>query len=103
MQRLIEQPTGDGEVREDARVLGRVHYHLSVYQHFSPVEGQPVPGSVEVEGRLTALDALDFADLQGRRVELTLYLNDGRALEFLVSDADGAIHSTGRSLYDVPI
>jgi len=103
MQRLIEQPTGDGEVLEGARRLGRVHYHLSVYQHFSEVEDQPVPAGLEVEGRLKALDLLDFADLQQRRVELTLHLNDGRALEFMVADPTGAIRSTGRSLYEIPV
>ncbi len=35
MQRLVEQPVDEGDVIEGATHLGRVHYHLSVYQHFS--------------------------------------------------------------------
>ena len=34
MQRLVEQPTDEGEVFDGGDRLGRVHYHLSVYQHF---------------------------------------------------------------------
>jgi hypothetical protein len=99
MQRLIEQPTGDGEVLEGSRRLGRVHYHLSIYQQFSEVESEPVPASLEVEGRLTTLDLFDLKELLQRRAELTLRLSDGRALEFVIADATGAIRSTGRSLY----
>lgn len=43
MQRLIEQPTGDGEILQGRARLGRVHYHLSVYRRFSQVEDEPVP------------------------------------------------------------
>ena len=100
MQRLVEQPTGDGEVLEGSRRLGRVHYHLSIYQQFSEIESEPVAPSLEVEGRLTPLDLFDLAGLRQRRSELTLRLSDGRALEFVVADASGAIRSTGRSLYD---
>lgn len=99
MQRLIDQPTGDGEVFEGPRRLGRVHYHLSVYQQFSEVESESVPASLEVEGRLTPLDLFDLAELRHRRAELTLRLSDGRLLECLIADAAGAIRSTGRGLY----
>ena len=37
MRRLVEQPTEDGPV-----CVGRVHYHLSVYQHFSNSEDESV-------------------------------------------------------------
>jgi hypothetical protein len=40
VQRLIEQPTGDGDVLEGRACLGRIHYHLSVYQHFSQIEDE---------------------------------------------------------------
>lgn len=98
MQRLIEQPTGDGDILERRARLGRVHYHLSVYQHFSQVEEEPVRVSLDVEGRITSSNALDLAALNQRRTELTLRLADGRLLEFLMADGVGTIRSTGRGL-----
>lgn len=99
MQRLIEQPTGDGDILQGRARLGRVHFHLSVYQHFSQVEDEPVPASLHVEGRIMALDVLDLAALHQRRVELTLRLSDGRLLDFSIADGVGTIRSTGRGLY----
>ena len=99
MQRLIEQPTGDGDILQGGARLGRVHYHLSVYQHFSQFADEPIPASLDVEGRITALDVLDLAALHQRRVELTLRLPDGRLLDFSMADGVGTIRSTGRRLY----
>ena len=99
MQRLVEQPADDGDVFDGFARLGRVHYHLAVYQHFSEVEGESVPADVEVEGRITALDDLDVIQLHGRAPELTLHLSDGRRLDFLIANEGGTIRSTGRGLY----
>ena len=52
--------------RHCCRFLGRVHYHLAVYQHFSD-EGEPVPANLEVEGRITGPDDLDIPGLHRRR------------------------------------
>jgi len=98
MQRLIEQPVGEGEVFEENGRVGRVHYHLAVYQHFSEA-GEPVPANFEVEGRITAQDDLDVAGLHRLGLELTLRLTDGRALDFRIVHEDGTIHSTARGLY----
>jgi hypothetical protein len=98
MQRLIEQPVGDGDVFEANGPVGRVHYHLDVYQHFSDA-GEPVPAHFEVEGRVTAHHALDIAGLHRLGLELTLRLADGRALDFRIVHEDGTIHSTARGLY----
>ena len=99
MQRLIEQPVDQGDVLEGGTRLGRVHYHLSVYQHFS--EDEELTGAVhfDVEGHITSLEALDLPDLHRRRAELTLQLADGRVLDFSVMDREGAIRSTARGLY----
>jgi hypothetical protein len=97
MQRLVEQPTEDGDVFAGRVCLGRAHYHLSVYQHFSDNEDESVPADLDVEGRLMPLDDLDLLDHRG--VELTLRLADGRTLDFSVVDDDGRIRSTGRGLY----
>jgi hypothetical protein len=98
MQRLIEQPVGDGELFEEGGRLGRVHYHLAVYQHFSEA-GEPVPPNLEVEGRLTGSDDVDIAGLHRLGLECTLRLADGRALDFRFVHEDGAIRSTARGLY----
>jgi hypothetical protein len=98
MQRLIEQPIGEGEVVEENGPVGRVHYHLAVYQHFSDEE-EPVPANLEVEGRISAHDDLDIAGLHRLGLELTLRLADGRALDFRVVHDDGTIHSTARGLF----
>jgi len=99
MQRLVEQPVGDGDVFHRSASLGRAHYRLAVYQHFSDEEDESVPAHLEVEGRVTALDDLKMSDLRRMRVELTLRLADGRLLDFLILHEDGTIHSTGRGLH----
>lgn len=99
MQRLVEQPADEGAVFKGSVLLGRVHYHLAVYQQFSQVEGEPVPAHVEVEGRIDPIDAVDVGALHRRERELTLQLADGRRLDFLIASAEGRIRSTGRGLY----
>lgn len=99
MERLIEQPVGEGDVLEGQAYIGRVHYHLSIYRHFSDVEAEPVPTHLEVEGRITPLAHVDVAALHQRRAELTLRLTDGRILEFWVTNEEGAVRSTGRGLH----
>lgn len=99
MQRLIEQPVDEGKVLQGGLLLGRVHYHLSVYQHFSDLEGEPVPAGIEVEGVIVPREGIDLTDLQRGQPDLTLQLADGRLLDFSVVAAGGAIRSTGRGLF----
>ena len=99
MQRLIEQPSDEGDVLEGLKRLGRVHYHLAVYQHFSETDNELAPASLEVEGHITPVEHLDLASLHVGRPELTLRLSDGRTLDFMMANAEGAIRSTGRRLY----
>ena len=99
MQRLIEQPADEGDVLEGPTRLGRVRYHLSVYQHFSEADDSPTGASFEVEGHITPVDHLDLTELHRPRSELTLHLADGRVLDFLIANADGMIRSTGRGLH----
>ena len=93
MQRLVEQPVDDGEVFDGFSRLGRVHYHLAVYQRFSEAEDESVPANFEVEGRITALDGLDLPRLHQRASELTLHLADGRLLDFVIATEEGTIRS----------
>jgi hypothetical protein len=60
MQRLVEQPTEDGDVFEGPVCIGRVHYHLSVCQHFAE-DGKSVPAQLNVEGRLMPFVRLDLS------------------------------------------
>ena len=99
MQRLIEQPADEGDVLEGDVPLGRVLYHLSVYQQFSEADNEPVPAYLEVEGRITPVNQLDLVELHGRRAELTLRLADGRVLDFSMTNGTGTIRSTGRGLH----
>lgn len=99
MQRLVEQPTDTGDIFEGAVRLGRVHYHLSVYQHFSDAEDESVPANLDVEGRIAPVDEVDLLEIHRRSAELTLRLSDGRALDFSITDDEGRIRSTGRGLH----
>jgi hypothetical protein len=99
VQRLIEQPADEGDVLEGRVHLGRVLYHLSVYQRFSETDNASVSAYLEVEGRVTPVDHLDLAELHRRRAELMLRLADGRTLEFSMANGEGTIRSTGRGLF----
>jgi hypothetical protein len=99
MQRLVEQPSDEGDVFEGAVCLGRAHYHLSVYQHFSESENEAVPANMAVEGRIVPVGELNLIELHRRGSELTLRMADGRAVDFSVTDDEGRIRSTGRGLY----
>jgi len=102
VERLIEQPVGEGAVLAGETYVGLVHYHLSIYRHYSDVEAEAVPPHIEVEGRITPVGRWDFTELHQRQTELTLRLTDGRALDFWVTDEEGAIRSTGRGLHALP-
>ena len=97
MQRLIEQPVGEGDVLDGDTPVGRVHYHLAVYRHYSDNEGESVPLQFEIEGRISATDTLSLVDLDASEA-LTLCLADGRRLDFHLLN-DGSIRSTGLGLY----
>ena len=99
MQRLNEQPSDEGEMFEGPVCLRRVHYHLSVYQHFSDAEDESVPAHLEVEGRIAPLGEMDLATLHQRGADLTLRLADGRTLDCSLTDHAGQIRSTGRGFY----
>ena len=98
MQRLVEQPTGDGEIFQGSLSLGSAHYHLSVYQHFAAAGHDGVPANLEVEGHLRPR-GVNIAELHRRGSELTLRMSDGRALDFSFIDDHGRLRSTGRQLY----
>src|SRR5207247_728729 len=100
MQRLVEQPADEGVVFKGTARIGRVHYHLSVYEHFSEGDATVATGVLEVEGRIAPIDPLDVTTLPVHESEFTLHLAVGRLLDFTIADADGRIRSTGRGLYE---
>jgi hypothetical protein len=100
MQRLIEQLADEGEIFSKGQGrLGRVRYHLSVYQQFSEATDEHVPASLNVEGHVTPVDDFPLDDFHRQRSELTLQLADGRSVDFWITHADGTIRSTGRGLH----
>jgi hypothetical protein len=98
MQRLVEQPADEGIMFKGESRIGRVYYHLDVYQQFSEGGQDPSSGHLEVEGRIAPVDAVDVAALPAHASEYTLHLADGRMLDFTIASA-GRIRSTGRGLY----
>ena len=95
MMRLIEQPTGTGEVFEHGRLRGTVHYALNVYQQYDEGHDEAVAGVQHIEGRLTSTGPTEISNLCNRDVELELRLSDGRTLTFQLRDAHGNITVNG--------
>jgi len=94
--RLIEQPTGTGEVFEHGRLGGTVHYALNVYQQYDEGQDEAVAGVQHIEGRLTSNGSIESPDLWSRGAELELRLSDGRTLTFQLRDAHGNVIVNGR-------
>ena len=96
MMRLIEQPTGTGDLYEHGQLRGAVHYSLNVYQQYDEGQDQAVPGVQHIEGRLTPAGPIDLFELWSRGAELILRMPDGRALNFELRDDHGNIILNGR-------
>src|SRR5919201_6907884 len=94
-QRLIDQPSGYGEVYEGEEPRGAVRYSLSVYQSYGSEREQTTPGIVEIIGRLDPTGSMNLAELFERRADLTLLLTDGRRLDVQLRDARGNVVAIG--------
>lgn len=89
MMKLIETLRGKGTVVA-ASGTKPVSYVLNIYQKQIPVgNGDTIPGLKDCTGRITP----GVFDVTSER--LTLQLNDGSTLAFLVSDMQGNIQGTG--------
>jgi hypothetical protein len=62
MMRLIEQPTGTGEVFEHARLRRSVYYTLNVYKQYDEGQDEAVTGVQHIEGRLTSSGPVEIPD-----------------------------------------
>jgi len=86
--RIVEIPTGTGEVWKGTKVLGKVDYRLIVQQEFATVHtlagSRETSGQKSVTGWLTGEVASSLPD----NGMLTLRLTDGRKLGFFVKYAD---------------
>ena len=63
MMRLIDQPTGTGDVYENGQFRGPVHYSLNVYQQYDEGRDEAVIGVQHIEGRITPAGTIDRLDL----------------------------------------
>ena len=91
MMRLIEQPTGTGDLYEYGQLRGAVHYSLNVYQQYDEGQEQAVTSVQHIEGRLTPAGPINLFELWNRGAELILRMSDGRALNFQLRDDHGNI------------
>lgn len=96
MMRLIDQPTGTGDLYENGELRGPVHYSLNVYQQYDEGRDEAGVGVQHIEGRITPAGTLDLRDLRSRGAELLITMSDNRALRFRLRDDDGNITLNGR-------
>jgi hypothetical protein len=93
-RRILESPTGQGEIYQEDKFLQTVNYHLTHYEEV--LTANSFGGSSEVEGSQgiegTLRDGQIF-NLVGER--LTLHLNDGRRLNFFFRHSNGSIVGDG--------
>jgi hypothetical protein len=52
MMRLIDQPTGTGDLYENGQFRGPVHYRLNVYQQYDEGRDEAVVGVQHIEDRI---------------------------------------------------
>ena len=90
MLRLVERVLGEGDVfREGARLL-RVGSELALYRHWNVLGGTLVPAQFEFEGHLMAAPSA-LEGLLGTASPLTLALDDGRKVDLLLLNPEGAV------------
>ncbi len=94
--RVIESPTGVGELRKAGEHLAGVSYRLQVRQEFmisESVSGQEeIPGIQEISGEVTVTEAERMQVQVLRSMSsgelLTLHLSDGRRLNVYATKGD---------------
>jgi hypothetical protein len=91
MMRLIDQPSGTGDLRENDHLWGAVHYSLNVYQQYASQPDEVVRSRLHIEGHITPAGTIDMGDLWSRGAQLVLHLSDGRTLTFQIRDDRGKI------------
>ncbi len=101
-KKLIDELSGTGAVYDESgKRVGEARYMLWVYQEmkFAGTLQDPdaeLPGLKDIKGRVENLDTFD---LLGKT--LTLHLEDGRHLDFLIENSGGDIAGSG-DFYNLP-
>jgi hypothetical protein len=93
--RLIESPKGNGKVFQGDQFLADTGYSLAVRREYVPAGDELLEGHLETDGVLTGRST--WEDVEGPEDDpFTLYLADGRRLNFLfINSATGRIKGTG--------
>ena len=94
MSKLLEDLHGVGPVRRDGQLIREMKYSIQVYQRMHETSrGEIILGETFVEGSVDYDMIRDSVDLIG--AELTLHLQDGRTLPFLICGDSGQIVAAG--------
>jgi hypothetical protein len=92
--KLLEDLHGVGPVLRDGQLVREMIYAIQVYQRMRKTsQGEVIPGETFVEGSVDYDMSRDSVDLIA--VELTLHLQDGRTLPFLICGESGQIVAAG--------
>ncbi len=89
MMKLVEETSGEGELRVNGDLIRKVAYRITRYQGFVESSGLPVPGLHRIEG------SIDCASGEFIGVSAALKLDDGRVLAVTIIDSAGRILSEG--------
>jgi hypothetical protein len=84
--RTLERLTGIGPVtHENGGLVREMRYHITTFREF--IDGD-IPGLRSIQGKVE-LEGMEAFELIGE--SLTLRLEDGRILDFFISNSDGRI------------
>jgi hypothetical protein len=89
---LVEEHAGWGSLEAAGQVIGRVQYEIQRFQGFAR-SGLPVPGVHRVAGSVNLEGISERHALVG--TDLTLRLENGRALRIALADAEGRVLTEG--------
>jgi hypothetical protein len=94
MPKLLEDLHGVGRVYRDGQLVREMIYAIQICQRMRETsQGEVLPGETFVEGSVDYDMSRDSIDLIA--VELTLHLEDGRILPFLICGESGQIAAAG--------
>ena len=94
MPKLLEDLHGVGPVLRDGQLVREMSYSIQVYQRMRETgQGEVIPGETFIEGSVDYDITRDSIDLIG--AELTLQLQGGRTLPFLICGDSGQIAAAG--------
>ena len=86
-RRVVESLTGVGEIYAGEVLLRSTAYELTVFQNDDPLSAA---GAVHIDGHIDITGIAEAVVLTGPQ-DLTLRLEDGRHLQFALTDTGGHI------------